>query len=57
MKSCVSGDIAKGLYNFQWEGKKMVRGAVTSHIYDLIIWEAEMIRLQNVERSVDICSQ
>ena len=35
----------------------MVGGAVTSHLYDLLIWESERIRLQNAYILVVSCNQ
>ena len=57
MKFRASSDIAGGLYDFQQKGNKIVRGAVTSHLSDLLIWEAGRIRLQNADRLVDRCNQ
>ena len=45
------------MYDFQSKGNKMVRGAVTSHLSDLLIWESERIRPQNADILVVRCNQ
>ena len=33
-----SVDTAGGLYQFQQKGNKRIRGAVTKHLSDLLVW-------------------
>ena len=39
-----------------YELQKTIKGAVTNHLPDLLVWGAERIRLQNAVRLVDCCN-